>query len=172
MALNLEFTLDNDTFRHSLNGHAVVMHSHHYLALLTKLAEDMPEINGPQILADVVEETMRPIFDDYILKNSLTSIQDKCNVGREYFSAFGLGKMIVSGNEKGGEVRLINSHVDEGWVMKWGVHQKPINHFTRGYVAAMFGSAFNKPLKSYLVTEEASISTGNPEGKLSVRMSS
>ncbi len=171
MPLNLEFTLDSETFRHSLNGHTVVMHSHHYLALITKLVEDLSDIDGPQILADVVEETMRPIFDDYIQKNSLTSIQDKCNVGREYFSTFGLGKMIVSGNEKGGEVRLVSSHIDEGWIRKWGVHQKPINHFTCGYVAAMFGSAFNKPLKSYVVTEESSISTGNTEGKLSVKMS-
>ena len=40
MSLKLDFNLDNQTFRHYLNGHAVVMHSHHYLALITKLVED------------------------------------------------------------------------------------------------------------------------------------
>jgi hypothetical protein len=171
MPLNLKYSLDNETFRHSINGHPVVMHSHHYLALITKLVEDMRDLDAPQILSDVVEETMRPIFDDYIQKHNLTSIQDKCNVGREYFSVFGLGKMIVSGSEKGGEVRLTSSHIDEGWVMKWGVNQKPINFFTCGYIAAMFGSAFSKPLKSFIVTEETSISTGATEGKFIVKMS-
>lgn len=169
MSLNLDFTLDNQTFRHYLNGHPVVMHSHHYLALLTKMVEDMSDLGGPQILRDTVEETMRTVFDDYIKKNNLTSPQDKCNVGREYFSVFGLGKMIVSGNENGGEVRLTHSHIDEGWLKKWSKHDKPINHFTCGYIAAMFGAAFNKPFKSYIVTESASIAVGDSESKFIVK---
>lgn len=169
MSLNLDFTLDNQTFRHYLNGYPVVMHSHHYLALITKLVEDMSDIGAPQILTDTVEETMRAIFDDYIVKNKLTSPQDKCNVGREYFSVFGLGKMIVSGNENGGEVRLTHSHIDEGWVKKWDKHNKPVNHFTCGYIAAMFGAAFDKPLKSYIVTEVNSIAVGDTESKFNVK---
>jgi hypothetical protein len=113
---------------------------------------------------------MRAIFDDYIVKNNLTSAQDKCNVGREYFSVFGLGKMIVSGNDNGGEVRLVHSHIDEGWVKKWGNHDKPINHFACGYIAAMFGAAFDKPLNTYAVTEAASIAVGDPENKFIVKI--
>jgi len=171
MPLQLDFTMDNDTFRHSLNGHPFVMHSHHYLALITQMAENLDDIGGKQILMDVVEESMRTIFDDYIQKNGLTSAQDKCNVGREYYSAFGLGKMVITGDENGGEVRLVRSHLDEGWVMKWGTHDKPINYFTCGYIAAMFGAAFNKSLKSYSVTEAASIAAGEPEGKFLVKAS-
>ncbi len=170
MSLNLDFTLDNQTFRHYLNGHPVVMHSHHYLALLTKLVEDMSDLGGPQILRDTVEETMRAVFDDYIRKNNLTSPQDKCNVGREYFSVFGLGKMIVSGNENGGEVRLTHSHIDEGWLKKWSKHDKPINHFACGFIAAMFGAAFNKPLRTFTVTEVASIAAGDAESKFMVKI--
>ncbi len=169
MSTKLEFTLDNQTFRHFLNGHAVVMHSHHYLALITKMVDELSDLGAAQILADTVEETMRAIFDDYIQNNNLTSPQDKCNVGREYFSVFGLGKMIISGNENGGEVRLSHSHIDEGWKRKWGNSSKPLNYFARGYVAAMFGSAFNKPLKSYVVTETASIAAGDPESKFVVK---
>ncbi len=169
MSMKLDFTLDNQTFRHYLNGHAVVMHSHHYLALITKMVDEMSDLGGPQILADTVEETMREIFDDYIKNNNLTSPQDRCNVGREYFSVFGLGKMIISGNENGGEVRLSHSHIDEGWKRKWGNSDKPLNYFTRGYIAAMFGSAFNRPLKSYVVTETASIAAGDSESKFVVK---
>lgn len=171
MALKLDFTMDAETNRQYLNGHPVVMHSHHYLALITKMAEELGDIDGAGILRDVVEETMRAIFDDYIQKNGLTSAQDKCNVGREYFSVFGLGKMVITGDEQGGEVRLVRSHLDEGWVMKWGNSSGPVNHFTRGYLAAMFGAAFNKPLKSYTVTEASSIAAGDAEGKFIIKAS-
>ncbi len=171
MSLKLEFSLENETYRHYLNGHPVVMHSHHYLALITKLAEELGDIGGPQILTDVVEETMLAIFNDYIQKNGLTSPMDKCNVGREYYSVFGLGKMIVTGSENGGEVRLVHSHIDEGWIQKWGSHNKPINHFSCGYIAAVFATAFNKPAKSYTVTETASMAAGETEGKFIVKLS-
>jgi hypothetical protein len=171
MALRLDFTMDAETNRQYLNGHPVVMHSHHYLALITKMAQELGDIGGTEILRDVVEEAMRAVFDDYIRKNGLTSAQDKCNVGREYFSVFGLGKMVITGDEQGGEVRLVRSHLDEGWVMKWGNTDKPVNHFTCGYVAAMFGAAFDKPLKSYTVTEAASIAAGDSEGKFIVKVS-
>lgn len=171
MPLTLNFTMDADTNRQFLNGHPVVMHSHHYLSLITKLAEDMGDLGGPQILKDVVEESMRTIFDDYIQKNGISSAQDRCNVGREYYSVFGLGKMVITGDENGGEVRLVNSHLDQGWVMKWGQKDKPLNYFTCGYIAAMFGAAFNRPLKSYSVTEEASIAMGEPEGRFIVKAS-
>ncbi len=171
MALRLDFTMDAETNRQYLNGHPVVMHSHHYLALITKMAGELEDIDGTGILRDVVEETMRAVFDDYIRKNGLTSAQDKCNVGREYFSVFGLGKMVITGDEQGGEVRLVRSHLDEGWIMKWGNTDKPVNHFTCGYVAAMFGAAFDKPLKSYTVTEAASIAAGDSEGKFIVKVS-
>jgi hypothetical protein len=171
MSLKLDFSMDNETYRHSLNGHPVVMHSHHYLALITKLAEEMGEIGGQQILRDVVEDSMRTIIDDYIQKNGLTSPMDKCNVGREYYSVFGLGKMVVSGCESGGEVRLLHSHIDEGWVTKWGPNNKPINHFTCGYIAAVFAAAFEKPARSYAVTEAVSMAGGETEGKFIVKLS-
>jgi len=171
MPLTLNFTMDADTNRHFLNGHPVVMHSHHYLSLITKLAGDMGDLDGPRILMDVVEESMRAVFDDYINNNGITTAQERCNVGREYYSVFGLGKMVISGDENGGEVRLVNSHLDQGWVMKWGRNDKPLNHFTCGYIAAMFGAAFNRPLRSYVVTEEANIAMGEPEGRFTVKAS-
>lgn len=163
MPFNADFTLDDKTYRNYLNGHAVVMHSHHYLALITKLAEDLDDINGPQILADTVEDSMRAIFEDYFQKHAISDPQQKAKVCTGYFSTFGLGKMTLGGNEQCGEVKLSHSHLDEGWVMKWGKHHKPINHFTRGYVAAVFAAVFNRPPRSYAVTETSSMATGEDQ---------
>lgn len=169
MAFKAEFTMDKETYRHSLNGHGVVMHSHHYLALITKLVDDLGDFGGPQILCEVVEESMRTILDDYFQNNSVSSAEDRCRAGEEYYSTFGLGKMHIAGNENGGEVKLTSSHIDEGWAMKWGAHSKPVNHLTRGFISAIFSAAFNKPLKSYNINETASIVTGQPESTFIVR---
>lgn len=171
MPLKLDFSLDNETFRHYLNGHSVVMHSHHYLALITKLVEDLGDIGGPQLLKDVVEESMWAVLDDYVQKNGVSTPLHRCTVGREYYSVYGLGKMKVAGTESGGEVCLIRSHVDEGWIRKWGQHTKPINHFTCGYIAAMFAVAFNKPVRSYTVTETESMAVTGTEGTFTVSLS-
>lgn len=171
MSLKLDFSLDNETFRHYLNGHAVVMHSHHYLALITKLAEELSDIGGPQLLKDVVEESMWTVLNDYVRKNGQTSPLQRCNVGREYYSVYGLGKMKVSGTGSGGEVCLIRSHIDEGWIQKWGHHTKPVNYFTCGYIAAMFAVAFDKPAKSYTVTEKESMAVNGTEGTFIVTLS-
>ncbi len=171
MPLKLDFSLDNETFRHYLNGHSVVMHSHHYLALITKLVEDLGDIGGPQLLKDVVEESMWAVLDDYVQKNGVSTPLQRCTVGREYYSVYGLGKMKVAGTESGGEVCLIRSHVDEGWIRKWGHHTKPINHFTCGYIAAMFAVAFNKPVRSYTVTETESMAVTGTEGTFTVSLS-
>ncbi|MGB9080040.1 MAG: hypothetical protein WCD00_01995 [Desulfuromonadaceae bacterium] len=171
MSLKLDFSLDNETFRHYINGHAVVMHSHHYLALITKLAEEFGDIGGPQLLMDVVEESMWAVLDDYVRKNGQTTPLQRCTVGREYYSVYGLGKMKVAGTEKGGEVCLIRSHIDEGWIKKWGAHSKPINHFTCGYIAALFAVTFNKPVKSYTVIETKSMAATGTEGTFIVTLS-
>lgn len=163
MALNLEFTMDNATNRHSLNGHEVVMHSHHYLALITKLVDDLSDLGGPDILSDVTEETMSMILNDYFQKQGVASTEERFRAGEEYFSAFGLGKMSISGDENGGEVQLSSSHLDEGWTMKWGPHGTPINYLSCGFISAIFSAVFNRPAKSYGTTETASMVTGAPK---------
>jgi len=59
--------------------------------------------------------------------------------------------------------------VDEGWLQKWGQHDKPVNHFTCGYVAAMFAAAFSRPPRSFEVVETASIVTGATDSVLAVK---
>ena len=168
MTLQLDHTMDDETFRHYLNGHGVVMHSHHYLALITKLVEDLPEIDGRQILMEVVEESMREIFDDYLRQHELTDSQERLAVGNKYYTVFGLGKLHVSGNADGGEVRISRSHLDEGWVLKFGEREAPVNHFTCGFIAAMFAAAFDAPPGSYQVRETVAMVSGAPEGSFAV----
>lgn len=169
MALNLEFTFDPKTYRHYMNGFLSVLHCHHYLCLTTKLARDFEALGGVEILMETVEDTIRPLFDDYIAKNGVNAFKDRILMGMEYYAAMGLGRMKASANEQGGKVQLLRSHVDQGWLKKWGKNDEHINYFTRGYVAAMFAAAVDKPARSFTVTEHESIVTGAKVSVLEVK---
>jgi predicted hydrocarbon binding protein len=169
MALEMEFSFDNKTYRHYMNGFLSVMHCHHYMTLLTKLADNFDDVGGTRILCESAEDSVRPMFDDYIQKHNITSPEEKLDVGKEYYSVMGMGLMEVNGSEQGGEVKLTRSHVDQGWLKKWDKHDKPINYWTSGYIAAVFASAFNKPPRSYGVEEVASIVRGDEASRFIVK---
>lgn len=169
MALDIKHTFDENTFRHSINGHGFVLHCHHYMSLTSKLAEDFADLGAVRVLQEAAEDSLRPVLESYVKEHGITAPADRLAVACEYYSFMGLGTMTASGSATGGEVKLPHSHVDEGWIQKWGKHDKPINHFTRGYVAAMFAVAFDKPARSFEVAETASIVMGAPTSVLSVK---
>jgi hypothetical protein len=166
MALEIKHTFDEKTYRHSINGHEFVLHCHHYMTLTTKLAEDFADLGAVQVLREATEDAIRPVLDSYFAEHGVTSAEERLSVGAEYYAFMGLGLMEVSGTARAGEVRLKHCHVDEGWIKKWGNHNKPINHFTCGFVAALFAAAFSRPARSFNVTETASIVMGAPESVL------
>ena len=170
MALNVEFSFDDKNYRHFTNGFSTVMHCHHYITLLSKLARDFDDFGGIQILLESVEDSVRPMIDDYCVKNNIASLEDRLDVGREYYSVMGMGLMQVVGNEQGGEVTLTRSHVDQGWIKKWGKDATPVNFWTQGYIAAMFASASNKSPRSYEVVENASMVMGDKTSKFAVKL--
>lgn len=168
MTLDVQHTFDDKTYRHYLNGINVVLHCHHYMSLTTKLALDFDEIGGTRILFEAAEDSIRPILDDYIRNHSISSHADRLNAGAEFYGLMGMGMMDISGSPEGGTVILHKSHVDQGWLKKWGPHTVPVNHFTRGFIAAIFGAAFDKPVRSFKVTESASMVKGAATGSFLV----
>lgn len=169
MALKTEFTFDDKTYRHYMNGFPTVMHCHHYMSLLSKLAIDFNDIGGVRILCESVEDSVRPMIDDYCTKNNIASFEDKIDVGRQYYSVMGMGLMKVSGDKYHGEVTLTRSHVDQGWVKKWGNCNAPVNYWTQGYIAAMFAAAADKTPRSYEVAEISSMAMGKATSTFTVK---
>ncbi len=169
MSLNIKHTFDETTYRHYINGHGFVLHCHHYMTLTSKLAEDFADLGAVQVLREATEDAIRPVLDGYFAEHGITSPAERLAIGAEFYAFMGMGLMDVSGTAVGGEVKLKHSHVDEGWIKKWGKHNKPINHFTCGFVAALFAAAFSRPARSYNVAEVAAIVMGAPESILAVR---
>ncbi|MBI4772667.1 MAG: hypothetical protein HY788_00565 [Deltaproteobacteria bacterium] len=170
MALHVEFSFDEKTYRHFTNGFLTVMHCHHYMTLLSKLAIDFDDFGGVRILRESVEDSVRPMIDDYCAKNHIVSFEDRLEVGGAYYSVMGMGLMHAGGSKEGGEVTLTRSHVDQGWIKKWGRNDGPVNFWTQGYISAMFASASNKPPRSYEVIENSSMVVGDKSSQFSVRL--
>jgi hypothetical protein len=169
MPLQIEQTFDDKTYRHYTNDFLSVMHCHHYLTLATKLAEQFADIGGQRILAESAEDAVRPMLDDYIKKHAIADPAERLRVGQEYYAVMGMGKMEAQGDQGGGSVTLRKSHLDQGWIMKWGNRDTPMNYWTRGYINAMFGAAFDKPPHSYEVAETTAMVTGAAESQYQVK---
>lgn len=157
-SLQLQHYFDPQHKRHFLNTHPIVMHCHHYGALYTQLALDAKETT---LLADVSEDTFFNVLNNYFSQNSILTIPQRIEIADEYFSAFGLGKMQVNYlGDNAGEIELLSSHIDQGWIKKWGHHDVPVNYISAGYCSALFSSVLNQPVRTFKTKEIQSIVMG------------
>ncbi|MGV8119460.1 MAG: hypothetical protein AB2L14_06810 [Candidatus Xenobiia bacterium LiM19] len=159
--LVIDRRFDRKTCRHTLNGQLVVLHCHHYAALYSQLADDCGLLDAKKLLAEVSEDTFYKMLSDYYALYGIDRIDDRISIAEQYYAALGIGKMkvIYAGNESG-EVELIHSHVDEGWVKKWGNRESPVNFITCGYIAALMASVYGKQPRMFTVVEAESMVAG------------
>ena len=159
--LVLDHKYDRRHSRHSLNDYNHVLHCHHYATLYTQLAEDASFMDARQLLADCAEDTFRGFLSKYYREHNVTDPWERLELASQYYAASGMGQMtFLNAGPDSGEVELTHSHIDEGWKKKWGQHDRPVNHFTRGYIAACFGAAFDKPPRMFQVDELEGIVQG------------
>jgi hypothetical protein len=160
--LKLDYRFDAAKNRHYLNDEHFVLHCHHYATLVTQLAVDAEElVKGTSILKKSSEESFLKLLTDYFDKNGISDASDRLDSGCRMFSELGLGKIeVASAGESSGEITMNSSHVDEGWVKKWGTNDAAVNFIGSGYVAALFAAAYGKAAGSYTVDESQSIVSG------------
>ncbi len=149
-----------NTKRHLINGIQSVLHCHHYTALYTQLALDAGET---ELLKACARESMRQVLDKYFSDNpQIASVQEKIEIACQYYALVGLGTMRVNFlGDFSGEVELLSSHTDDGWIKKWGVYDKPVNYISAGFIEAMFESVLKMPERSFNAVETQSIVTGD-----------
>jgi hypothetical protein len=167
--LKLDHRFDPFSCRHTLNGQVSVLHCHHYSTLYTQLAEDCGMLDGVKLLKDCAEDTFLHTLKSYYAENDVATARERVALAEQYFAAMGLGKLqVVCAGSEAGQVRLEHSHVDAGWIKKWGKRDKPVNHIGCGYIAALFSAVFDRPARSYAVTETASIVAGAERSEFNV----
>jgi predicted hydrocarbon binding protein len=168
--LKLTHTFDAKRRRHYLNDGLVVLHCHHYATLFTQLALDAKDlVDGTQILKEVTEDVFNGVLSDYYKKSGITDSKERLDIASQMFSAIGMGQMIIlSGDETGGEIDIPHPYLDKGWLKKWGMAKNPVNFIGAGYIGAMFSAAFEKPCRTYSVTETRSMVMGAEKSHFSV----
>ena len=162
-------TFDPKICRHFMNGDVQVLHCHHYATLYCQLADDAKMFDGKSLLRKAAEMSFAPVLRKLMQAADVTAAADKIRIAEEYWRYAGMGKLQF---ERVGEMSaaavMEKSHVDEGWIKKWGKREAPVNFIGQGYLAAAMAVIYDLPNGSYLVNENASIVSGADVSRFTV----
>lgn len=152
--------------RHYLNGDCTVLHCHHYATLYTQLALDATDFEGVRHLTETAEDTFYEVLDRYYKDHCIVTVADRVDIAAQYWQASGMGILRFVGVGKYEVVAEMEySHIDEGWLKKWGGSDKPVNFFTAGFVAAVSALVNGKPARTFKVTETQSLACGDEKSE-------
>jgi hypothetical protein len=167
--LSIEVKYDPARCRHYVNGETAVLHCHHYASLYTQIADDATLFDGRTILRETSEESFYRVLNDLMSRNDMTSISGRISAVEDYWSFCGMGSLsITKCDASGGRAEMVRSHIDEGWIKKWGKRNEPVNFITQGYLSAAFSVVHGAPRGTYGVTEEQSIVSGAEKSTFSI----
>lgn len=166
--LTIANRFDAQRCRRYLNEELTVFHCHHYTTLFTQLADDAEQFHGPKHLRDAAADSVLGVLRRYCAKNGVTSKADKVDIAQQYFSVMGLGKLTIDIAAQTAEMAF--SHVDSGWLKKWGTRDKPVNYIGQGYIAAVFALVHDDEPGHYEVLETRSIVSGAKTSQFTVKI--
>jgi len=167
--LQIDHRFDPKSCRHTLNGVNVALHCHHFTSLYTQLADDCSMFNAKKLLAEATEDAFYEMMKNYFDTRQIGCLRDRISLAEQCYAAVGLGQMrVLFAGPDSGEVELLHSHVDSGWIKKWGQREQPVNFITCGYIAGLFSAVFNPPVRSFDVFETQSIVAGAATSRFKV----
>jgi hypothetical protein len=159
--LVLNKVFDARSCRHKMGDNTVVLHCHHFATLYTQLAMDCSLLDAKKLLVECSEDTWADFLNEYYSTQGISRVEERIALAEQLYAATGMGMMrVLCAGPESGEVTLEHSHVDEGWLKKWGKHDTPVNYIGAGFIAALFAAVFNRPARSYDVIETQAIVCG------------
>jgi len=157
---------DSKNCRHYVNGVCSVLHCHHYAVLYTQLAYDAEQFDGVRCLTETSEDVFYNALNKYFTEKGISNVEDKIAVAQEYWKTVGMGLIRFTGIGKyEATAEMDYSHLDEGWLKKWGGNDKPVNFYTVGFVAAVVALVNNTPPQAYQVKETKSLVCGDDKSE-------
>ncbi len=159
--IQIKSKVDERSKKRYLNGISSVLHCHHFITLYTQLAMDAEETS---LLEEVAQDNFHEVLNKYFIENNISDFQEKAEISCQYYSVLGLGTLEIKYiSESSAEITSKNSHIDAGWIKKWGNNDKAVNFIGRGYVSAMLSIILAKPIGSFKTSEIKSIVKGDNE---------
>lgn len=173
MELEFEQRFDIDNMLQYVNNEPSVMHCHHYTTLFIDLAFKTQKLKGKELLTESMEEAFFLVLKKYYITHFITSIEDKIKIAEQYYSSVGMGQIVISAyQESGGEAILTRSHVEEGWLKKFGKSVEFVDLITPGYLSGLFSLAYNKQLRFYSIRQTSSIAKGESSTRFVIKAGS
>jgi len=167
--LVLDKVFDTQSCRHLISGQTAVLHCHHFTALYTQLALDCSMLDAKSLLAECSEDAWHEFLSGYFKEHSISRPADRISLAEQTFAAAGLGRLRVTcAGPESGEAVLDHSHVDSGWIKKWGQHEAPVNYIGAGFISGAFSAVFDRPVRTFTATETQSIVSGAPCSRFNV----
>lgn len=159
--LTVDHRFDPKACRHTVNGEAYVLHCHHYATLYCQLADDAELFDGKALLRKSAELAFHPVLAKIFADQDATSAEDRVELARQYWKFVGMGTVEFDRiGPMAAVVRMPSSHVDAGWIKKWGKREKPVNFIGQGFVAAAAAAILGLPAGSFAVSETESLVAG------------
>ncbi|MBD3404296.1 hypothetical protein GF420_15510 [candidate division GN15 bacterium] len=156
-----EHRFDSETMRHFVNDVPTVLHCHHYATLFTQLATDAEQLGGPAHLVEAAAEAFYRVLSEYLESHEVHERADRIAVVEQYFAFAGLGTIRFEIGPRTASMVLPHSHIDEGWIERWGVRDKRVNYIGEGYVKAAIAAVLDLADWHHVAVEEtASIVCG------------
>ncbi|HWQ66291.1 MAG TPA: hypothetical protein VN372_05410 [Methanospirillum sp.] len=157
--LHVDIRIDPRTMRHYYNDQLVVVHCHHYSTLYTQLAVDAGET---KLLQDVSEDMFFSVLSDYFQKNPVSELEDRIEIAIQHYGAMGLGSLEIKYlGQDSADFILRRTHVDKGWLRKWGKNDKPVNYIGAGCIAGLLSAVHNKPVGTFDVRQTKALVMGD-----------
>jgi hypothetical protein len=159
---------DADTCRHSECGFDTVLHCHHYATLYCQLADDADQFHGRELLVRSSELAFYDVLTSYFRAHDVRELGDRVALAEEYWKTCGFGT--VKFDHVGllsAAAHMDHSHVDAGWIKKWGPRRKPVNFIGQGFLAGALAAIYDLPTGSYRVYETESIVSGAAASRFS-----
>ena len=164
-----DHVFDPKSCRHYDNSVPSVLHCHHYASLYCQLADDAEQFNGRQLLRRASELAFLPVLKKYFAEHQVADCGERVALAEEYWKSMGFGTLKFDWvGELSSAAHMDHSHVDEGWIKKWGTREKPVNFIGQGYLSAAMAAIYDLPAGSYTVYETESIVSGAAASRFSL----
>ncbi len=157
----IDHKFDPKSCRHFNNGKIGVLHCHHYATLYCQLADDADMVDGKELLRRSAEYAFWPLLSGYFKEHGVEKVDERVALCEEYWKLSGMGLLSFGRVGKmSAAASMAHSHVDEGWLKKWGKRDKPVNFIGQGFLAAAMAAVYGMPPGSFAVNEKQSIVSG------------
>lgn len=167
--LVVDHRFDPRSCRHFLGDVPYVLHCHHYATLYCQLADDAEMFDGKALLRKSAELSFYDELNRIFTKHCADKLEDKVALAEEYWQFVGMGLLDLEAvGPMAGSATMAHSHVDEGWIKKWGKRDEPVNFIGQGYLQAVWSALFELPPGSFNVHELESIVAGADCSRFSI----